>query len=507
MPEANEAQPDSPQPGTQPRRSLVLAMLGWRRRPGKRIPARPTAWGVVLLAVVVFLGGGIAFAEYSMQPDFCRSCHIMEPYYQAWHQSTHRDIPCGDCHFEPGWRHTLKGKFEASSQAVKYITNTYGSKPHAEVRDSSCLRSGCHGERLLEGSVEWEVTSSLGHMVTIRFDHTPHLEELRRGKELRCVSCHSQMVQGKHITVTLDTCFVCHFKGQAHGRDEDVLGGCESCHSAPKPEIRLSTGLFNHADYVGRGVACVNCHSDSIKGDGEVPKQVCWNCHNQATQVARHGEPALIHQVHVTDNKVECSSCHVQIEHNLTAGVPREHRVLGTGLMLDHGGACGQCHESTHAGPDELYRGTGGRGVPDMPSPMYRAQVDCIACHRESGRPLEEASVSGQTYLAAQDSCDYCHGERYRTVLDEWKEALEERILEAEVAYEGARRSSEAAAELDPQTSLEIRRLLDDASHNIRFVRLSHGVHNMNYSMALLSRARENCDEVGTRIEAVTESR
>src|SRR5690606_25869693 len=134
-------------------------------------------------------------------------CHIMEPYYQAWHDSTHKDVPCADCHFEPGWRNTLHGKFQASSQAAKYITNTYGSKPHAEVRDASCMRSGCHEKRVLEGKVDWDVPTSRGDMITIRFDHTPHLEPDRRGKQLRCVSCHSQMVQGQHIVVTLDTCF------------------------------------------------------------------------------------------------------------------------------------------------------------------------------------------------------------------------------------------------------------------------------------------------------------
>ena len=125
----------------QTRRSLTMRLVGLRRRPGRRIPVLPTLWGWALLAFFTFIIGGMVFAEYSMQPDFCRSCHIMEPYYQAWHNSTHRDVACGDCHFEPGWRHTIKGKFEASSQAVKYITNTYGSKPHAEVRDASCARA------------------------------------------------------------------------------------------------------------------------------------------------------------------------------------------------------------------------------------------------------------------------------------------------------------------------------------------------------------------------------
>src|SRR5262245_51611392 len=203
-------------------RPLIMRLLGIRERPGKLVRLGLTKWGWTLAALIVGLGTMGAFAEYSMQPDFCRSCHLMEPYYQAWHQSTHKNVSCPQCHFEPGMQNTLYGKFQASSQAVKYITQTYGSKPHAEIKDVSCMRSGCHEKRLLEGKVNWDVSTVRGGKITIRFDHTPHLTEERRGKQLRCVSCHSQIVQGQHLVVTLDTCFLCHMKGVEHGRHEQT---------------------------------------------------------------------------------------------------------------------------------------------------------------------------------------------------------------------------------------------------------------------------------------------
>ena len=275
-----------------------------------------------------------------------------------------------DCHFDPGLTNTLQGQVAGqSSQAMKYITQTYGSKPHAEVHDDACMRSGCHERRLLEGKVKWDIKSSRGDTISIRFDHTPHLKEMRRGKELRCVSCHSQIVQGQHIVVTLDTCFLCHFKGLKHGREDQTIGGCKGCHDAPKSEIRLATGMFSHNEYLQRGVTCENCHSDALKGDGAVPQQTCWNCHNQTSQVSRYNETQFIHRSHVSQHKVECSSCHIRIEHNLTAGAPKlEQTPTGTHVQVETG-SCGQCHEQTHGGPMELYRGVGGRGVPEMPSP------------------------------------------------------------------------------------------------------------------------------------------
>ena len=490
---------DTPQ--TDASREKGAAPRWWRYvglRRGRRLSIVPNRWGWLLILAFVGLVGFLGLAEYSMQPDFCRSCHIMEPYYQAWHNSTHADVPCGDCHFKPGWRNTVKGKWQATSQAVKFVTGTYSSKPHAEIHDASCLRSGCHERRVLEGRVkDWEVQTQRGDPITIRFDHTPHLTALRRGKRLRCVSCHSQIVQGQHIVVTLDTCFLCHFKGLKHGRDEAALGGCRACHDAPSQEIRLSTGNFQHAAYIDRGVACENCHVEVIAGDGSVPRQVCWTCHNKPQHLARYGDTSFLHKQHVTDHKVECSDCHVQIVHALDASPG-----ASGGHAFDEG-TCGQCHEQLHSGPQMLYRGTGGRGVPDMPSPMFRTQVDCIACHLTRQRTEEDAAVTGQTFVAAQEACDHCHGEHYHDRLIEWKQIITADLARA---HEIRTRAQQGLAEagLDAARALELNRLLDDAAHNIRLVELGHGVHNVTYATALLNVAIENCGRIEEAVRTPT---
>ncbi len=493
MDQNDQPVPNTPQ--TPPRQPLAMRLLGVRHRPGKRIAYVPNKWGIfVIVLLSMFVGGG-AFAEYSMQPSFCNSCHIMEPYYKAWHLSTHKNVACVDCHFAPGLENTIKGKWQASAQAVKYITQTYGSKPHAQIDDAACLRSGCHETRLLEGGVKWEVRNEKGELVTIRFDHKPHLTQIRRGKQLRCTSCHSQIVQGQHITVTTDTCFLCHFKGLEHGRHEQAVGGCTGCHDAPKEQIRLATGMFNHSEYVGRGVNCTNCHSDTIKGDGAVPRQTCWTCHNQLAQVQRYDDTQFVHENHVSKHKLECSSCHIKIEHRLDA-TAADMAVTSKGAFV-HGenGACNQCHEQMHGGPLQLYRGTGGRGVADMPSPMSRAQVDCIACHRGHRNTDSTASVVGQTYIAEKERCGYCHGEKYVGTLSEWKVAIADSQNKAETAFAKAKAAVDAA-NLTGTVLLDAQRLLDDAEHNIRLVKLGHGVHNVNYSTALLSVAVERCGTV-----------
>jgi hypothetical protein len=287
--------------------------------------------------------------------------------------------------------------------------------------------------------------------------------------------------------VTLDTCFLCHMKGKEHGRNEQTVGGCTACHDAPKQKIRLpNTGMFEHAEYLNRGVTCNNCHAEAIKGDGAVPKQVCWNCHNQPNQVAQYGETATLHRAHVNEHKVECSSCHIQIEHGLNPGGSKV--VSADHVNALEPGACATCHEQTHGGPAELYQGKGGRGVVEMPSPMFRAQVDCIACHKSRQQNDSVATVVGQTFKATQQSCNYCHGTKYDGVLDTWKRLIDGQVAKAEKAYGKALAANDG--------SLRVRRLLDDADHNIRLVKLGHGVHNVGYSTALLNAAIEWCNQV-----------
>ena len=498
-------------------------ILGIRRRVrGRRLKflkVAPTKWGWLVIVMLIGMVGMGAMGEYSMQPEFCQSCHIMEPYYMAWHQSTHKNVPCVDCHFLPGLGNTMYGKFQASSQAVKYITKTYGSKPHAEIQDASCMRTmgsdgvtKCHDTRTLvgNGKVNWTVKIGDGNEVTIKFDHTPHLTQERKGMQLRCVSCHSQIVQGKHIVVTVDTCFLCHFKGVKHGRDDQTLGTCKGCHDAPKKQVILATGVFEHKDYLARGVLCENCHADTVRGDGAVSRQVCWNCHNQTSQITRFDETAFLHTSHVTNHKVECSGCHEQIEHNLLAAEQGRPGPVGVGagqLVSGHGtmesGTCGLCHDKMHAGPLEMYKGIGGRTAPgmpaEMPSPMARVHVNCIACHQAKKTADQTAQVAGQTFVATQERCNYCHGNKYDGVLDDWRKQItsamtpaETAIMQAKEALAKRKAAGAGSAVLGAEAELKVMRLLDDAEYNVRFVKLAKGVHNVTYAKALLSAAADN---------------
>ncbi|MBI5208474.1 MAG: NapC/NirT family cytochrome c [Elusimicrobia bacterium] len=465
--------------------------------------------GACALGGLVFLAGAV---KYSTSPTFCNSCHIMAPYYSAWKNSKHSHVACVDCHYPPSAPRTLLWKkFQALSQVVKYVTRTYSSKPFAEVEDTSCLRSGCHSQRLLEGKV---VTKA-----GIRFDHRPHVTQARRGRQLRCVSCHSQVVVGKHIEVTYDTCYLCHFKGRGEGRSLQPLGGCLGCHTLPARDIRIGNMTYRHKDFVTKqGVPCGNCHLEVVRGKGEAPQERCLICHNQPEKLARYGDIPFIHENHVTKHNIACFHCHQEMSHGAAeapekvppiAGgaqpsaaapaappAPAAHSAMPT-LTFD----CSYCHQGKHSGQLEMYSGKASPlGLPDMPSPMFLANVDCVGCHyAETGG--KAAEFTGKTEKASEQACVKCHGARFKGILQETRDELR-KTLEQLAAKSAAVRAGLAKSALKDGERKALSSAAAHADRLVSFVLAGHGDHNIYLASEALRRADKALSEAGAKAGA-----
>ncbi len=414
---------------------------------------RITVAGYVI-GMVVGLGLVLTYGavEVSSTPTFCGSCHIMEPYYDSWVGSSHEDIACVECHIPPGITAELQKKYEALSMVARYFTGTYGTNPWAEVDDTACLE--CHDRRLLPGA------ELFGDVL---FDHQPHLSELRRGKRLQCTSCHSQIVQGSHITVTTTSCILCHFKGQQAGQG---TAECTLCHQVPDRVIDSAGLEFDHGDVSRFGMACVSCHTPPAPDAGGVPRERCLTCHNEPDRLAEYEDGDLLHQTHVTDHKVECTNCHLEIQHV----APRHLEAAQS--------ECSACHAGRHSPQRDLYAGIAGKGVPPMPDVMFRAGVRCEGCHFNH----DDAGTS----TAGAVSCMSCHGPSYRGLFLSWSESVGERSSAIRRAFD------------DTVRRLGATDSLADAQANLELVENGQGIHNVPYSLALLGAAHREINTVRT---------
>lgn len=427
----------------------------------KRRKRRLLLFGLPVAFILLF----VVSVEMTSTSRFCSSCHYMTPFFESWKTSSHKDVQCKVCHYPPGMKSFFRTKIEGLVMVGRYWTRLYvKSKPWAEIQDESCLRSGCHDRRLLEGKVEFG---------KVAFDHKAHFDDLKRGKILRCTSCHSQIVQGEHITVTSASCFLCHFKDKT---PEVRAGECAVCHR--KDEMLAARDRFDHTPVYGNGYRCDKCHGRIVSGDGEVPKENCYKCHFERDRLEKYGDTDLMHRTHITANKIECEQCHREIQHKIVKDIE---------TIAD----CQACHQGTHSAQKILYTGQGGKGIPHaMPNVMLEKGLSCQGCHmfHEASGRLDR----GDTLTASGAACESCHGHGFDRILKNWENSTEKRLAEIKAILARAAKAVQAAA--GPKKK-EAATLLDEARFNIDIVEKGKSVHNMAYSQELLTASLEKIRE------------
>jgi hypothetical protein len=252
---------------------------------------------IISLCILLIGGGGYVYATRVVfrDPKNCTVCHYMAPFYKNWQTSSHNKVPCLKCH-EYNAERAMIGQF-------MFLAGAYNPRPLANIPDKNCLQKGCHDKRLMDSKVD---ITSLG----MTFDHKPHYTEMMRGIKLHCRSCHSNIVQGEHMVVSFNVCFLCHFKGASRAR---ATTACTSCHSAPIPPITVNGKVFSHNAAAKAGYSCTTCHVETVKGDGVTPQDKCFFCH--VDRSGQYSEVKLIHDKHVAQKQIDCLWCHPKIEH------------------------------------------------------------------------------------------------------------------------------------------------------------------------------------------------
>lgn len=434
-------------------------------------------WKWLVLGILAFLiVSGWGVSEYTKTPGFCNTCHIMDPYIEAWKDSSHGDVSCVKCHYRPG--REFETKLAALNQVVATLTGQFDTKFHAEIDDAACLRSGCHDTRLLPGPIVFQRN--------IKFDHSHHLGEAVRGIKLRCTSCHSQIVQGSHMTVTEITCYLCHFKGQVSVETPQTQRFCLKCHGYPSESIKIDDAAFDHELVIKNGVECQRCHLDTVRGAGEVEGRACLQCHADPEQLEKITDPENVHLNHVTRHKVECFNCHADIEHSIYSA---ENEPITS---------CETCHTGPHQGPKLLYQGKGGYGVEEMPSKMFLAQVDCVGCHVHTELHGEKNVLEGVSKTFDEKACVNCHDGTATEVLAYWRADLKAEVERTKTVLTATeRRAKTAPKQLTPELAEE----LEHARFNFNLVAYGLGVHNYDYSVALLDWTRETCKRVDAELK------
>ncbi len=411
--------------------------------------------GGIVVALLVLVNVVYYFA--SAYSPGCVICHYMKPYYEQSVNSVHKDFSCVTCH--PG-RRVLTAPY-----LLRYLAGSYNPRPRAEVEDKICL--DCHEAQNLKKETAFEMN--------ISFSHSDHLEDLKRGKKLRCTSCHARGEE-QHFVINKNVCFTCHFKGAERGHSAT---SCNVCHGIPRQIVEHGGFKFNHDSYLKIGVDCSQCHLDVTTGDANVPKKRCYQCHVERTEEFANIDK--IHKVHITEKGVDCEECHNAIEHG------KVHMIS----TLEAN--CENCHQLRHTPQREIYIGSEGRGVGSIPSRMFAAQVSCEGCHLD-------LNGDGRSDLSERrQACVRCHTEGYDLMLDKWITNIEEALNSVAPGLEYARKVLSEAEKQGRNIDAE-KTFFQDAEANFNLVREGKGVHNIDYALKLLENVADNVEGIVSRL-------
>ena len=396
---------------------------------------------ILLLAIIILsfatINGGYFVA--SSNPKSCLVCHYMQPHYDSWKNSAHSGTACIECH--PGRRTLIDGYM------LRYITGTYHTKLQPDVKADACLK--CHTETTLTGTIEYKRG--------IKFNHEHHLGQLRRGKKLRCTSCHATGKSNEHFTVDTEACYLCHFKDADKGR---AFTSCTVCHGIPQGMVEHQGFSFDHSTYTNAGVECSSCHTSVASGNGDVPKNKCYECHEQRSELAN--DVNAVHRTHITEHGIDCFKCHDQIEHGKIQ--------MASAFELD----CNKCHKPEHAQTVQMYIGSGGQGVAGSPSTMFLARVSCEACH--SG---EVPSLT--TWQEKKAACVRCHGAGFDTMLEDWKTNTDRLTTQVKAISEQAINLGRKL----PESRVDELVALMNLKENSKLLIEGKAIHNPNFAIAL----------------------
>ena len=240
-----------------------------RSRSGRRKAHTARTWLIIAMAAALLFGALAAIVRYTETPPFCRTCHEMESYYQAWNTGGHKSVACVDCHIDPGLVAHGLHKFVALKEVWGHFTTTpvFPGQP-VEMPDSRCVR--CH--------------QTIAPKPGSKFDHVLH------AKQGRCVLCHATSGHA----VSLDSLRAAGIlapgassapKSGPVGRGallaEHPTVECQRCHDL----ARTPCSTCHRATHEPRG-ECSTCHRPAAAWTFQHPRsqhdyrsQPCAKCH------------------------------------------------------------------------------------------------------------------------------------------------------------------------------------------------------------------------------------
>ncbi|MDP2401323.1 MAG: cytochrome c3 family protein, partial [Actinomycetota bacterium] len=289
---------------------------------------------ISLLSSIIVIAGAGRVAALS---GLCESCHVMTPWVETWHGSSHAKIACYSCHDAAYAWYDFPGNLFGTASMLRRSAAPDGSvaTTMTPIPDATCAR--CHDPG--------REPSSRGIVII------DHVEHARRNRS--CLSCHMNTthpdLSRDQPLVRMAECFDCH------GQNDYPTASrtCEACHPdffdlepvSHKAETwdrpDHGTTALTERDQCSMchlGNLCVDCHGITM------PHPEGWTAGEQGhADLTTANDRPVCARCH-TATPDPCSTCH-HTGHDPTLGpwAEEHYRVV----RLSGTASCVACHETT----------------------------------------------------------------------------------------------------------------------------------------------------------------
>jgi hypothetical protein len=391
-----------PTHGTSDTKGSALATSHELRPRRGRTPAKPRGAKAALWIAVLVVLGVVLFFPVALATDrstFCRACHEMIPYYDAWLVGQHaKTAQCIDCHVDAGLPARFAHKFVALGEVKSHVLGdtSFPQETPADVPNRRCTR--CH--------------KTLPKTAVDGFSHEIH------AKKGTCATCHAST--GHNVTVEVlkavgiysaaasparnSSAFAVVDRGTANVEGHKKIG-CSRCHDMAKTGCPRCHTL-NAAKHPWKG-DCAQCHQPGEKFTFTHPSSTdCQACHKPGEKHFRpvSGQLPPCKTCHpATDRSwkfshpesgAECATCHKPPANHYPGECPQCHQRAGDTWAFSHPGVAADC-ASCHKPPANHYPG------------------QCSACHHRQGVSWKFSHPSSGEHSWKSRACKTCHPKSY----------------------------------------------------------------------------------------------
>lgn len=298
----------------------------------------------ILLLPLLFLPGASIYYGYSGGRS-CARCHEIWQPYSDWHSSTHRNVPCSDCH---GDVLTLDAGFHRKN-IQRLMAHLQGEIPEHvllkadEVQKMSPRCGKCH-------QLEYADWATGPHAATYKEIFLDAGHNAKEPLNDDCLRCHAMHFNGgiRDLLTPVDT------KGPWRLRDPKLANHlvipCLSCHQmhrqgnpSTRPAVKPlnpgpaqdifwpSVAFFDRRelDYVALGrlpLPAMRTADRVVKISPDVRQALCYQCHaplagmqvasgDDRTAVGVHEGLSCLacHQGHGERTRASCATCHPRL--------------------------------------------------------------------------------------------------------------------------------------------------------------------------------------------------